>query len=98
MTLVQGQVASSTVARPAARQVQVGSRRYVVSFAGSSLKAQSTDLGNTAPHGFMATVAVIGLLLTDQTSITLSARRSTEPLTLIGPSTARQGLAVGGPI
>ena len=67
MTLVQGQVTSSPFARPAARQVQVGSRRYVVSFAGSSLKAQSTDLGNTAPHGFMATVAVIGLLLSGST-------------------------------
>src|SRR5207248_4877168 len=79
-------------------EVQLGNRRYVVSFAGSSLKAQSTDLGNTAPHGFMATVAVIGLLLMDQPSITLSARSSTEPLTLIGwPSTARRGHAVGGP-
>src|SRR5256714_12128448 len=107
MTLVQRQVAWSPFARPAARKSRNRlespksrnpGRRYVVSFAGSSLTAQSTDLGNTAPHGFMATVAVIGLLLMDQPSITLSARRSTEPLTLIGwPSTARRGLAVGGP-
>src|SRR5207248_8515838 len=54
MTLVKGQVASSPFARPAARksrnrlvisnhEVQVGNRRYVVSFAGRERTSAASD-------------------------------------------------------